>query len=1215
MRCSRCGADARPSARFCEDCGERLELRCPACGVAVSPGKRFCGDCGAQLGEGERASAAPVPPTVSTPGLASAGRGLDPIAAPLAGPEERRPVTVLFADIVGFTTLSERLDAETVREITTECFRRLVPEVARYEGTVDKFMGDAVMALFGAPIAHEDDPARALWSALAMQRALERFNAELERERGLQLALRIGIETGEVVAGARDVGGVREYTVIGDAVNVAARLQGATEPGTILLGAVTERRAGGAFAFRAIAPLVLKGKDQPVAAFVLLGPKGSTDGDHPDTAGVKGAPLIGRTDELRTLDGCLTELRRGRGQIVVVVGEPGLGKSRLLAELRARAVGVTWVHSQAFAHEGALSHGLARSLVRALCGLAGDESEVTAADRLRARLAAFGCPATFPFLAHLLTFPLDGDAKRPLAGLAPDELQRLIFGAVADLVAALATSGPVTLELDDLHWADPSSVDLLLRLLELAERAPILFCCALRPERDAPAWALRERAARDYPHRLTEVHLRPLSESASANLVAELLGLPQPPLGLSSVLERAAGTPLWVEELVSTLVERGLLVSESGQWRVVADLDHVEIPDTLHALIVARIDRLGDARPTLQTAAVIGRQFGQRVLERVADEGAGLHDHLLRAQRSDLVREIQAVPEREYGFKHILTQEAAYATLLVRRRRELHRQVAEAIEELYPERVDELHAILAYHYQRAEAWPIAFTHARLAAEAARASYANREAIEQYGQALYAAERAKLDAGERIKLHEAQAQVYEVLGEFEPARAAYESALLLADENGDAATQAGLLGALGMLWGGHKDYQRGLELTRQAVAVAEGTDDRRLLAEAQTRVGLMRLNLAQMAESLHELQMALELFRELEDTAGQARTLDILCVACDCAGDLDGAVAYGREAIDLLTALGDRQTAASSTANVGGALAFQGFAREAEELARQALDVWTEIGARSGQAYGHLVLGYYVLPFGSYERSFREASCGLQIARELGHYEWTALGLHVVGQIRRACGDVDGARRLHEEMLGIARELGAAIWLAASLSELGQDLMLIGDEASAAAHLDEALIAGGDALEYTSQVMLAQAELPLRFDRPADALVAARRLIEAAPQFRLLAVDAGRIEGEALAALGRLEEAEDVLRRARTDAQAIGADPLHWRACLGLGDLYARMDRVEQATAEYAEALALLKGVAESLSDADLRRSFVGSEMMERARAGARAQRREAGPGA
>jgi tetratricopeptide (TPR) repeat protein len=364
---------------------------------------------------------------------------------------------------------------------------------------------------------------------------------------------------------------------------------------------------------------------------------------------------------------------------------------------------------------------------------------------------------------------------------------------------------------------------------------------------------------------------------------------------------------------------------------------------------------------------------------------------------------------------------------------------------------------------------------------------------------------------------------------------------------------------------------------------------------------MQLNLAQMAESLRELHGALELFRELGDKSGQASSLDILCVASIIAGDLDGAVAYGREAIGLLQELGDRWTAASSTANVGGALGFQGVGGEGEELARQALGVWTEIGARSGESYGHLCIGFFLHPFGSFERALREAQIGLQIAREIDHNEWIVLGLGVVGQIRRACGDVAGARHLHEEMLGIARKLGANIWLAAALCELGQDLAFGGDEPRARALLDEAMVVGGDALEYTAMVMLAQAELSLRYGRPDEALTNARRVLVEAPQFRVLAVDAAIIEGAALVALGRLEEAETTLCGAKAVAGEFGTDPSRWRACLALGDLFRQTNRTNEADAECAEALALLEAMADSLSDADLRQAFEGSEPMRRAR--------------
>jgi tetratricopeptide (TPR) repeat protein len=863
-----------------------------------------------------------------------------------------------------------------------------------------------------------------------------------------------------------------------------------------------------------------------------------------------------------------------------------------------------WVRAQAFTHEGGLSYGLARRLVRALCAIGVDDPDPEATRHLGGQLDALGIAGTFPILAHFLGLPLGPSDARRLANLPPQELRRLTFDAVAELVCRLAAEGPLVLELDDLHWADPSSVDLLLELLACVDRGPVFLCCAFRPERDAPSWALRERAASGLPDRYVEVTLRPLSETSSAELVAKLLRVDELPPGLRGTLERAAGTPLWVEELVRTLIERGLLVAEDGRWRVTADLDRVEIPTSLQALIVARIDRLGEARPTLQTASVIGRRFGWRVLERVAADEPRLGEHLRLAERADLVRELAGIPEREYGFKHVLTQEAAYATLLLRRRRELHRQVAGALEALYPERVDELHAILAHHYFQAEAWAEAHHHARLAAEAARADYANREALAEYGQALAAAERAELGPAERLELHAARGQVHEVLGGFEPARADYEAALALAEAAGDGSARARLLGALGMLWGGHKDYQRGLDLTRRSAALAEAAGDTRGLAEARVRLGVMLLNLARLGESRRELEAALALFLELGDERGRAQTLDVLAMVTFCAGDLARSVEYAEDAARRLRALGDRWTEASSTVILGLGLGYLGERAASEEWIRRALAIWTEIGARSGEAFARWCIAESIETFGAYDLAFREGTRGLQMARELGHREWMAGGLSHTGRVRRACGDVAGARGLHEEMLATARELGTTLWIAEALGNLAADVMLEGDEATASRYLVEAVATGGEALKFTLRALFAQAELPLRFGRPAEALAAAHRFLETAPQFGVFAADARRVEGEALAALGRADEAEASLRRAKAEAVALGAEPPRWRACLALGRLLELTGRPAEAAAEYREALTSLEAVADTLSDPDLRRSFEQSEPMRRARAAA-----------
>ena len=635
MECPACGAENASTRKFCRACGARLPLLCAACGTANEPDDRYCGECGAPLVGAAAGPAPAVPPPAPPP-------------APAA--EERRQVTVLFADLVGFTALAERLDPEDVRDITTDCLRQLAAEAVRFEGTVDKLIGDAVMILFGAPVAHEDDPARALRAALAMQRALERFNAELERTHGLALRLRIGVESGEVVAGPREVGGMVEYTVIGDAVNVAARLQTAADPGTILVGEGTSQRIEGGFRLqggRAAGPQRPRASRSPRPS---CSPSLTTRPiPCPACRWSGGAPSCGRCSIGWLLSGPAR-------------AAPSWSSERLASASRASSPSCAlrhpsppspptdsrWVRCQAFAHEQAQSYGLARSLVRALAGVGSEERDPAAAARLRTTLTALDLADLEAPLVRLLGLAV-GDAPCPnpspgrgggetfgeaasLDALSPRDLQRRFFDAVTASSTPSPTRRPLVLELDDLHWADPTSVDLLLELLERAERARLLLCCAFRPEPDAACQALRDRGQWRLGDQYAEIGLRPLSEAASAELAARLLG--QSPIGqdgatsapptalpptLRVLLERAAGTPLWLEELIRTLLERGILVEGSGGWQLVADLDAVELPGSLQALIVARIDRLGPARPTLQVASVIGRRFGRNVLEQVAE--------------------------------------------------------------------------------------------------------------------------------------------------------------------------------------------------------------------------------------------------------------------------------------------------------------------------------------------------------------------------------------------------------------------------------------------------------------------------------------------------------------------------------------------------------------------------------------------------------------------
>jgi class 3 adenylate cyclase/tetratricopeptide (TPR) repeat protein len=1191
MTCPACGVENARTRKFCRACGARLPILCAACGSPNEPDDRFCGECGSPLAAG----AAPVTPA----------------APPVAASEERRQVTVLFADLVGFTSLAERLDPEDVRDITTDCLRQLAAEAVRFEGTVDKLIGDAVMILFGAPVAHEDDPARALRAALAMQRALERFNLDLQRRRGLALRLRIGIESGEVVAGPREVGGMVEYTVIGDAVNVAARLQTAAEPGSILAGEGACARVGSAFRLERVEPLTLKGRARPVAAAILHGE--AQDGPAPEPR----VPLVGRAAELEALSARLAALEAGQGGVAVVVGAPGLGKSRLIAELRTRAVdsdgpgdGVRWVRSVAYAHEQAQSYGLARSLVRALIGPGTDEHDRATARQLHAALASLGLRESEAPLVRLLGLPTGDDGGRLAADLAaldtlePREVQQRYFEAIVTLVDALAVRQPLVLELDDLHWSDPTSIDLLLELLDRAERASLLLCCAFRPESDAACQILRERGQWRLGERYVEIALRPLSEAASAELVARLLDAALPaesasglPSSLRALLERAAGTPLWLEELVQMLVERGLLVATESGWQLVGDLAAVELPSSLQALIVARIDRLGPARPTLQVASVIGRRFSRTILELVAEGAGRLDTDLGTAQRADLVREIPARADREYDFKHVLVRDAAYATLLHRRRRSLHRRVAEAVERLYPDRAPELHAILAYHYEHAEAWPQACAHARAAAESARDGYANREAIASYALALRMAERANCDVAERVLLLEGRGGVHQRIGDFEAARADFEAALVLAEQADDDAARVRLLGALGMLWSGHKDYQQGIEWTTRAVALADETGNSRARADASVQLAIQCLNVTRLDDGRRALEDAVSLYRDLDDAHGQARALDILGLFACLDGRLDDGNALLLDARDRLLALGDRGGAVSAGSMRGIPLFMGGQRAEAERWMRDVTALAEELGAPAAESFSWMIVAEGRDPYGAYTRADEAGQRALAIAREIDHREWTLAALGPIGRVKRGRGDLDGALRCHEEMLEIARAVGSGLWTVEALANVAYDRLALGDLDGARAACDEACEMGGPYQKGSLNAWITRAILLLHEGRPADALEEVRATRRRIAAFLVRLPELVVLEGVALERLGQIAEAEAQYRAALDDARTVGAAVGLAQAARALGDLLTGTGRADEAVALRATVEAELDALAGALDEPDLRRTLAAQPVL------------------
>jgi class 3 adenylate cyclase/energy-coupling factor transporter ATP-binding protein EcfA2 len=674
--------------------------------------------------------------------------------------DERKLVTIVFADVSGFTALSEKLDPEKVRELINACFDWLVPVVQKYEGTIDKFIGDEIMALCGAPVAYEDDAERALRAALEMMDALAAFN----RANGTELGLHLGINTGLVIAG--EIGGRdrRDYSVMGDAVNLAARLEEASVTGEIFVGPATYRRTQPLFDFESLPPLTLKGKEAPVEVHRLLGAKAAPK----PTRGIEGlrAPLVGRDDELEEIRQTIGSLQAGEGSVLAILGEAGLGKSRLIAEMRALIpANITWAEGRALSYSAGMSYWLVRELILSLLKVPADTALAEIAAALKRNLN--GDPAVYPYLARLLELPLEAAIEEQLKFLSGEALQSRILEAFRDFVRSRAGQQPLVLVWEDLHWCDPSSWQVLEKVLPLSHEVPLLVLCAARTE-DNRVSELFQRESDGFVRRI--VRLSALTRDESGSLIQQLLRIENFPERMRElVLNRAEGNPFFVEELLRSLIDAGVIVLEEGRATAKREIDAMEIPDTLQGVLAARIDRLPpDNKQTLQRASVIGGIFQRRVLAYIFTERAynRLEAALGELPRREFIqsREQQAsetvgLEEGEYIFKHAITHDVAYDSLLFARRKELHRQIAEAIETLFPGRLDELSATLGYHFEKAEATERAIFYLGRAAERAKATFANAEAIAFYESAI-----GQITRSGNQEFRESEARLNEGLGD-------------------------------------------------------------------------------------------------------------------------------------------------------------------------------------------------------------------------------------------------------------------------------------------------------------------------------------------------------------------------------------------------------------------------------------------------------------------
>lgn len=1154
-------------------------LTCSSCGEPVAQDARFCPACGVALD-----------------------------ARPPAR-EARKVVSALFADMVGSTGLAERLDPEDFKSVVDGAVQRMVRAIESFGGAVLQVAGDGMLALFGAPAAHEDDPERAVLAGLRIVEDIEAYARSVATQWGVQdLAVRVGIETGLVAVGLVGGGAKVEYGAAGDALNTAARLQAASDAGRVLVGPDTQRLIAPLFLWDEPRVLTLKGKAEPVIAHPVSAGRAA-----PVRARARGiqADIVGREHELALGTEAIEHVLDGSGRVLLVSGEAGIGKSRIVSELRDRfetsvAEGeqLRWFEGRCVSYGEALPYWPFRGLLRDWLAR-GDQAGPDLATALRRECERLFGDRAGELVALLQAVVGAGIADASAAGGVPPEvLQRQIQDAVVMVLRALAQVGPLAVSLDDLHWADSSSLALLERVLGLVGEARMLLVMVARPESGHPFSRLAAKTLRELPQRSQHLSLASLGADLDRRLLHAFVGADTLPAELERrLLGRAEGNPFYLEELVRSLVDGGALARVDAGWQFDREIP-VEVPETVEKVILARVDRLdADAHELLGVAAVLGRQFPKPLLESVAGLGERTNPALRELHVADLLHEGAQWPTPSCMFKHTLIQEATYRSLLKRRRQELHSLAVAAIEDLYADRLGDFWGTLAHHASAAgdDARAIEY-HARSGA-AARRVHAVDEAIEQYGGALQAARRLGLEPTD-VRVRDASLQRGSLLfdrGDTGAARVDLEQAVAGATQAGDAEMQVEALMALGGFWR-TVDFAHASDLMDDAVRVSE-TAAVPVRVRALARLSIQHASQLRLDRALATGEQALAVAEELDaDEGAIALAMDALKLTALWLGDLTRLADLTRELARILRAQVDDDFYLQFVL-LESAFAPLGAGRFEEAIAgiEEALALVRQRGRLIHEPLFIDALCWAHRSRGDYQQALAFGRSASELAHGIGHSEWAAWADATLGWALLDARAPAAAAACLERGVRTAEKASLPAQLVRCVALLAWARSMLGEHVAAAA-----LAARADQLLGTvstpadgawlfgahAYVAAARAHLGCGDAQRSEGLLTPILAAAERAGWKEAIACASLVIGQARSALGDDAGAEVALARALEVADAAGLPAPAWEVRTTLAQLLGRLGRDAEAAARAGQAEAILHGLTEPLADPALRAALL-----------------------
>jgi len=1058
-------------------------ITCPHCKFAENPaGFRYCGNCGRALQD----PFPKVPPFISSPSYhpsqALSTEAFEQFqAAAQQARGERRNVVVLFADLCDYTLFSHQMDPEDVFSVINRYLGVLIEQVYKYEGIIDKFTGDGIMAIFGAPIAHENDAERAVRATIEMQNELRHLNVEMAGETG-KVRVRLGLHYGAVIFGQvginlDDAVSVMDYTAIGDIVNIASRLEEAAEPGSTLVSQAIYERTQALIEYEPVPPLTLKGVGEPVPAYCVVGLKARPG----RVRGLEGRQtlLIGREKEMDIVSRAAQNLRPGGpGRILLVIGEGGIGKSRLTAELKKKvsASDVAILEGSSLSYRRSVSYWTFRELLHSYFDFQADDTYTERQQKIRQRLAALGddLQDAAPLLELVLSIKTaDTEVARRLQQLEAEQLRQQTFVAIRDLFLAEAKRRPLMLILEDLHWADRLTLELVKFLMDIAPQVPLLLYCISRPLEGGSAELLAEYAQSRFPEFYTAVTLQPLSAAQSNELLNALLAIPSLPAALHTIIsERAEGNPFFLEETIRMLIGEGIIHQVGRHWELApgAQFAQLDVPDTLQGLVLARSDRLPEKqRELLQSASVIGFRFSLRLLSAVTPQ-SDLEEQLgILKARDFIIRQADGT-DPTYTFRHVITSETIYRSILRQRRSVIHGQVAQAIERLYRDRLDEQVEALATHYARSHCQDRALYYLIRAGQKTARSFANTEALSYYEQALNLLEQVDSAPQQRLDVLEGMGDVLTFIARYAEARPLYQQAVeflgvragkahncqigalkrkiadtytkqgdydqaltyltaALRQVQADTSPTAGeekarICGDIGWVYLRRGNFERANAWLQQGLELVDDSIHRPLAASIYNRLGGVAYQDGDWEEAARWLGQSLEIQQQLGDLAGMARSHNNLGVMAASHGELEKARRNLARSLELRTRIGDTEGVLSNNTNLGAVLITLGELDEAERVLHQALEIAERIGSSFSEGIAHLNLGRLWTSVEEWERAIQHLESSAAILGEIGAQDDLIDACYFLGEACLGLGELDRAERWAKQALDLAAQLGS-----------------------------------------------------------------------------------------------------------------------------------------------------------------------------------------------